>query len=81
MVFPEKTELIRTLEKGQADPTSKDFLTKLQNDGIYKVGTTEGIVTPTLTRPIDLSLRQPYRTRIRSAILCERINSLKNKHY
>ena len=81
MDLPEKTEIIMEKDRNQIDSNSKDLLRKLQNDGIYKIGTTEGIVTPTLTRPIDLSLRQPYRTRVRSAILCERINSLKSKHY
>jgi hypothetical protein len=79
--LPEKTELIADKNRGQAHSTSKDFLRKLENDGVYKIGTTEGIVTPTLTRPIDLSLRQPYRTKVRSAILCQRINSLKDRHY
>jgi hypothetical protein len=28
-----------------------------------------------------LSLRQVYRTKVRSAILCDRINSLKKKYF
>lgn len=55
---------------------------KLEYDGIYKLGvTSEGMVTRTLARPVDLSLRQVYRTKIKSAILCDRITSLKKKHF
>ena len=55
---------------------------KLEQDGIYKIGAvSEDIVTNTLTKPLDLSLRQGYRTKIKSAILCDRINSLKKKHF
>ena len=79
--LPKRTELLLVKDKESAG-ASKDFLKKLENDGIYKLGAVaEDMVTRTLTRPIDLSLRQVYRTRVRSAILCERINALKKKHY
>lgn len=80
---PKESELIKNSNKDvKGLQKNKNFLKKLEYDGIYKLGvTSEGMVTRTLARPVDLSLRQVYRTKIKSAILCDRITSLKKKHF
>lgn len=70
--MPDKSELVRTIGKNenQFKDKNRDFLRKLEQDGIYKIGAvSEDMVTSTLTKPMDLSLRQGYRTNIKSAIL------------
>ena len=91
--IPEKSELIMSSNKNSQNEaedknkpsvldSEKLILSKLEKDGIYRIGVAaENLVTETLTRPIDLSLRQVFRTKIRSAIVSERINSIKKKHY
>lgn len=70
--MPEKSELVRTIGKheNQFKDKDKDFLRKLEQDGIYKIGAvSEDMVTSTLTKSMDLSLRQGHRTNIKSSIL------------
>lgn len=91
--FPEKSELLKYMMKNSnkevEDPNKPDILDsdklvlkKLSMDGVYRIGVAaDNLVTNTLTRPIDLSLRQIFRTKVRGSIASERINSIKTKHY